>query len=160
MTAYPLTLTDGAVIRPAEPHDLERVAELCQEHASYEGANCERAGLAARLQSHWFTTGERPRRHCLVAVFHGRIEGFASFCTEFSTWDGAEYMHMDCLFLTPLARGQGIGAALLEQVRQSARRLGCIGVQWQTPTSNREAIRFYERVGATSKPKLRFFLEP
>jgi hypothetical protein len=31
-------------------------------------------------------------------------------------------------------------------------------VQWQTPAWNEGAIRFYDRIGAVSKEKLRFFL--
>jgi hypothetical protein len=32
-------------------------------------------------------------------------------------------------------------------------------LQWQTPVFNEKAIRFYHRMGATSKDKVRFFLE-
>jgi RimJ/RimL family protein N-acetyltransferase len=32
-------------------------------------------------------------------------------------------------------------------------------IEWQTPVFNERAIKFYERIGATSKEKLRFTLQ-
>lgn len=144
--------------RHAHPEDLPRVAELAAEHAAYEQAGPPPADLAARLHRLLFDT-ETPRLRCLVAELpDGTLAGYATCAPELSTWDAAEYLHMDCLYLTAEARGHGLGALLMSAVRREARTLGLPEIQWQTPTWNDGAIRFYDRLGATSKEKRRYAL--
>jgi GNAT superfamily N-acetyltransferase len=50
---------------------------------------------------------------------------------------------MDCLFIQSEHRDAGIGAALLASVVQLARKNGHAEVQWQTPSWNADARRFY-----------------
>ena len=35
----------------------------------------------------------------------------------------------------------------------------CSHIQWQTPEFNKRAIKFYDRIGAQSKSKMRYFLD-
>ncbi|MFE2560974.1 GNAT family N-acetyltransferase [Streptomyces sp. NPDC059352] len=146
-----------AVVRRARPEDLGRVVELVAEHAAYEKAAPPAPDLATRLSRLLFGAGSRLR--CLVAELpDGSLAGYATCAPELSTWDGAEYLHMDCLYLTSTARGHGLGPRLVEAVREEARALGLAETQWQTPAWNEGAIRFYDRLGATSKEKRRFSL--
>ncbi|WP_318209168.1 MULTISPECIES: GNAT family N-acetyltransferase [unclassified Streptomyces] len=152
-------LEDGpAVVRRAHPEDLPRVVELIAEHAAYEKAAPPAPGLADRLAALLFGPGE-PRLRCLVAELpDGTLAGYASCAPEISTWDGTEYLHMDCLYLTEASRGHGLGPLLMAAVRTEASRLGLAEIQWQTPAWNESAIRFYDRLGATSKEKHRYSL--
>ncbi|MEU7698727.1 GNAT family N-acetyltransferase [Streptomyces sp. NPDC039028] len=147
-----------ALVRHARPEDLARVVELVAEHAAYEKAAAPAPGLAERLAGLLF--GPAPARlRCLVAVLpDGTLAGYASCAPEISTWDGTEYLHMDCLYLTESSRGHGLGPLLMAAVRAEAAGLGLAEVQWQTPAWNEGAIRFYDRLGATSKEKLRYSL--
>ncbi|MFD9247589.1 GNAT family N-acetyltransferase [Streptomyces sp. NPDC059556] len=147
-----------AQVRPARPEDLPRVVELIAEHAAYEKAAPPAPGLADRLAGLLFGT-EPPRLRCLVAALpDGTLAGYASCAPEPSTWDGTEYLHMDCLYLTEASRGHGLGPLLMAAVRAEAGRLGLAEIQWQTPAWNESAIRFYDRLGATSKEKHRYSL--
>ncbi|MFH9724125.1 GNAT family N-acetyltransferase [Streptomyces sp. NPDC017254] len=147
-----------AEVRHARPEDLPRVVELIVEHAVYEKAEPPAPGLADRLARLLFGP-EPPRLRCLVAVLpDGTLAGYASCAPELSTWDGAEYLHMDCLYLTGTSRGHGLGPLLMAAVRAEASRLGLAEIQWQTPEWNEDAIRFYDRLGATSKEKRRYSL--
>ncbi|MFH9069066.1 GNAT family N-acetyltransferase [Streptomyces alboflavus] len=146
------------VVRHARPADLARVAELAAEHAVYEKAAPPVPDLAERLGVLLFET-PAPRLRCLVAeADDGEVVGYATCAPEISTWDGREYLHMDCLFLRSASRGSGLGAALMEAVVAEARALGADEVQWQTPAWNEGAIRFYDRLGARAKEKLRYSL--
>ena len=78
--------------------------------------------------------------------------------SQFSTWDAAFYMYLDCLFLGENIRGNGIGKKLIERIKVEAKKNNCNTIQWQTPQSNVQAIRFYRSIGAVSKSKKRFFL--
>ncbi|WP_328442004.1 GNAT family N-acetyltransferase [Streptomyces sp. NBC_00444] len=147
-----------ARVRPAEPADLPRVAELAAQHAAYERAAPPVPDLAARLAGLLFGTSA-PRLRCLVAELPGgELVGYATCAPEISTWEGSEYLHMDCLFLAPGHRGLGLGPLLMDAVVDEARQLGITEVQWQTPAWNEGAVRFYDRLGARAKEKLRYTL--
>lgn len=146
----------AVVIRSARPEDLSELIRLCAAHAAYEQASYDRAGKAERLGALLFTTP--PRLFCVVAENAGELIGYATWSQEVSTWDAWLYAHMDCLYLDLAGRGSGIGRRLVAQVAREAFAAGCRLVQWQTPTFNTRAMRFYARLGATRKEKVRFFL--
>ncbi|MER5311040.1 GNAT family N-acetyltransferase [Streptomyces sp. NPDC002773] len=149
---------EGATVRQARPEDLTRLVELIDEHAAYEKAAPPAPCLADRLARLLFVPAE-PRLRCLLAVLpDGTVAGYATCAPELSTWDGTEYLHMDCLYLTESSRGHGLGPLLMAAVRTEARILGLDEIQWQTPAWNESAIRFYDRLGATSKEKRRYTL--
>lgn len=144
-------------IRPAEPKDIEELVTLCGEHAAYERASFDPTGKAEAIQRHLFQTH---RFFCYVAEDDsGQLLGYATCMTEFSTWDAALYLHMDCLYLRPPARNLGIGAAFMRVIAGKAAELVCSQIQWQTPQWNVDAIRFYRRLGASSREKLRMYLD-
>ncbi|MFD3515753.1 GNAT family N-acetyltransferase [Streptomyces sp. NPDC058657] len=151
-------MTRAPAVRHARPDDVSRIAELAAEHAVYERAAPPAPDLAQRLTALLFDT-PAPRLRCLVAEQPGgHIVGYATCVPELSTWQGREYLHMDCLFLTPDSRGAGLGAHLMDAVKAEARALGLTEIQWQTPAWNQGAARFYDRLGAHSHEKLRYSL--
>ncbi|WP_189320251.1 GNAT family N-acetyltransferase [Streptomyces flaveus] len=154
------SLTGAGVprVRHARPADLPHIALLAAEHAAYEKAVPPPADLPQRLEKLLFGLAA-PRLCCFVAELEdGEIIGYASCAPELSTWDGAEYLHMDCLFLRDGHRGLGVGPMLVDAVLAEARARGLSQVQWQTPPWNEDAIRFYDRLGAQAKEKRRYFL--
>ncbi|MFJ4091625.1 GNAT family N-acetyltransferase [Kitasatospora sp. NPDC089913] len=145
-----------AAVRPATVADLPAIARLCAAHAAFEKAGPVPADLASRLGPALFGPG--PRARCLVVDRGGELVGYATWSREFATWQGAEYVHLDCLFVTEPHRGGGWGRALLEAVVEAAAAAGAAEVQWQTPDWNADAVRFYHRAGARGRPKVRFSL--
>ncbi|MFD7714069.1 GNAT family N-acetyltransferase [Streptomyces sp. NPDC059785] len=148
----------SARVRRARAADLRAVARLAGEHTAYERAAPPPADLAERWESLLFGTAA-PRLRCFVAERDdGEIIGYATCAPEVSTWEGTEYLHMDCLFLREGHRGLKVGPLLMAAVLAEARELGLDRVQWQTPVWNTDAIRFYDRLGAEVKEKVRFTL--
>jgi GNAT superfamily N-acetyltransferase len=143
-------------IRPAREADLPDVVELIREHIAYERAEGAGPGLADRLATLVFSAV--PRVHVLVAEGERGLVGYAAASREASVWQGDEYLHLDCLFLRDSARGQGIGGLLLAEMRALAASFGLHRMQWQTPTWNTDAIRFYDRTGAQRSSKERYTL--
>ncbi len=117
---------DG-VIRPATAADLPAIAELCAAHADFERAGPVPTDLATRLETVLFSG--RPRAWCLVVDRGGELIGYATFSWEFSTWQAADHLHLDCLFVTEPHRGAGWGHALLMTVKDAAADLGAAEVQ-------------------------------
>lgn len=148
----------GLVLRPVEPADLPQLVALCAEHAAFEQAAFAENGQAARLAVYLF--GPRPAAYGLVVAREDELLGFATYMPEFSTWDAAYYLHLDCLYLRPELRDRGVGRRVMNAIGHEAHRLGCWLIQWQTPAFNTNAIAFYRRLGATEKQKVRFYLGP
>ncbi|KAB2349681.1 GNAT family N-acetyltransferase [Actinomadura rudentiformis] len=148
--------TEAYTIRPVQPEDLAELALLCAAHAEFERAAPPLHDLADRLRPALFAP--QPRLWCLVVCAADELVGYLSYTLEFSTWQAAEFLHMDCVFLTEAYRGRGLGAELLDHLRGIARQIGVTQIQWQTPSWNNDAIRFYDRSGAHGEPKIRYTL--
>ena len=143
-------------IREIEPTDLARICTLCAEHAAYEGSVYSFDGKEQAL--HKLLFGEPKQIYGLVALINGFIVGYATYTIDFSTWEARPYLHLDCLYLIQEARGRGVGKALIQQVANMGLLHGCTQMQWQTPVENRNAIEFYQHLGALGLEKVRFFM--
>lgn len=144
-------------IRFAEPEDIQQIIELCEAHAHFEKAEYHKNGKVEQLTIDLFS--KNPKLYCLVVENEEQLIGYATYMKQYTTWDACEYIYMDCLFVKEFARGMRIGEQLIKKIQKEAKLFGCNLIQWQTPDFNTRAIKFYNRIGATSKSKERFFLE-
>ncbi len=144
------------VIRRAQPADMAPLVALCVEHAAYEGIILEYGPDPSALHAALFS--DAAPLICWVVECAGDLLGYATATQEFSTWQAAYYLHMDCLYLKPEGRSRGLGKQLARTLANDALRLHCNSMQWQTPVTNVDAAVFYRRIGAQSKDKLRFYL--
>ena len=142
------------IIRPAVATDLSELMNLIAEHAAYEQAAYFSEGKKEKLIRAIF---EPPvRLYCEVVEEKEKLIGYVSYTYDYSTWQAAEYMYMDCLFLREEFRGMGIGGKIMEKLQTIARVKGCVNIQWQTPEFNTPAIGFYKKTGASELSKVRF----
>ncbi|MBD0788299.1 GNAT family N-acetyltransferase [Vibrio sp. Y2-5] len=141
-------------IRRSGGADAHVVWQLMCDHAYYEGHDLVESGQLQSLQN----------QTCPAAIWvveiDSRVVGYMSLIKQFSTWDMKHYLYLDCLYLRPEARGKGLGKAMLMKASEFAEELSLLEIQWQTPTSNTNAIGFYRRLGAIDKEKQRFFWNP
>ncbi|WP_264552977.1 GNAT family N-acetyltransferase [Flavobacterium sp. N2038] len=143
-------------IRNCEITDLPKLIVLCQKHAEFEQADFSSEGKEDGLKNALF--GQNPKLFCLVVAAKETIIGYASYTFDFSTWNAASFIYMDCLFLEEEARSYGIGELLIEKLKEIGTQNNCVNLQWQTPQFNERAIKFYNRIGAKGKDKVRFTL--
>lgn len=141
-------------IRGAKPGDMDEIIGLCYAHAAFEKAEISGHVDWKVLEDHIF---HHKDVYCLVVECQDQVAGFSTLMKQFSTWDAAYYLYLDCLYLKSVARGIGLGQVMMQKVAALAKAQGCSLVQWQTPVFNEPAIRFYERLGAVSKDKKRFY---
>jgi GNAT superfamily N-acetyltransferase len=153
-----VTSVQGPIaIRVAVDQDIPRLVDLVAAHADFERAPLDTTDLAGRLRA---TLISNVRATCLVATSDSDgIVGYTTFSPEYSTWAARDHLHMDTLFVQESFRGRGIGERLLAAIIQRASALGIARIEWQTPQWNQDAIRFYERLGATAAAKVRFTYE-
>jgi GNAT superfamily N-acetyltransferase len=79
----------------------------------------------------------------------GAALGFATVYMTWETLDAGRLAVMNDLYVDAAARGQGLGAALIEECRRFAAERRAGKLAWQTAPDNVVAQRLYERVGAT-----------
>jgi GNAT superfamily N-acetyltransferase len=148
-------------IRPAAPADLPAIVGLIGELAAFEHLSHLMAATPETLAPHLF--GPRPVAEALVAEAtepsgasgQGSVVAFALFFTNFSTFLAQPGLYLEDLYVQPAWRGQGVGKALLQRLGALAVERGCGRFEWSVLDWNANAIRFYERMGATVMPDWR-----
>ncbi|MBX9730477.1 MAG: GNAT family N-acetyltransferase [Sphingomonas sp.] len=134
------------MIRPAEPKDVPTVLHFVRELADYEKAIEKVVATEALLHAAMFSA--TPAAEALIAEKDGSPVGLALFFHNFSTWTGWRGLYLEDLYVTPAARGQGVGKALLKHLAALAVERGCTRFEWQVLTWNTPAIDFYQAMGA------------
>ena len=134
------------MIRSATPADTPTIARLIRGLAEYEKLAHVVTLDEDRLREHLF--GARPFAEALLAEDAGQVVGFALFFHNYSTFVGEPGIYLEDLFVVPARRGAGIGRTLLERLAQIAVDRGCGRLEWAVLDWNKDAIRFYERLGA------------
>jgi GNAT superfamily N-acetyltransferase len=92
--------------------------------------------------------GEHPYAEVVLAEEGGGAIGFALFFHNFSTFLGKPGIYLEDLFVLPEHRGHGVGRMLLAHLAALAVERGCGRLEWAVLDWNRQAIGFYERLGA------------
>ena len=153
-------------LRAAEPRDAAAIVGLIRELAEFEQLTHLLQVTPEKLRPHLF--GEKPVAECLVAELAAGAEAadgaaprsativaFALFFTNFSTFLAQPGLYLEDLYVKPEQRGRGIGESLLQRLAQLAVERGCGRFEWSVLDWNENAIRFYERMGATVMPDWR-----
>ncbi|MBH9577608.1 GNAT family N-acetyltransferase [Inhella proteolytica] len=140
-------------IRPAAPADVPDIVGLIRELAEFEQLTHLVQTSPERLHEHLF--GTRPVVEAVVAEAGGAVVGFALFFTNYSTFLSLPGLYLEDLYVQPAQRGSGLGQALLRHLAQIAVQRGYGRFEWSVLDWNVNAIRFYERMGATVMPDWR-----
>jgi ribosomal protein S18 acetylase RimI-like enzyme len=93
-------------------------------------------------------TGDSPDVHILVAADASLgVIGVATYVTRFHIWNGTRIFELDDLYVSPKARGKGIGTKLLTALAAIAKQQNT-AIKWQVNLNNEGAINLYKRLGA------------
>ena len=137
-------------IRTAVPDDVHEIVELVHDLAVYEKEPDAVKLTPEVLREQLF--GERPAIFAHVAPAPEgagrRIEGFALWFLNYSTWEGTHGIYLEDLYVRPEARGSGHGKALLRTLARTARERGYQRVEWSVLQWNQPSIEFYRSLGA------------
>lgn len=133
-------------IRTATRADVPLIAQFIRALADYEKllheVRFDEAVLAEKL------FGARPYAEVLIGDINGSPEGFALFFHNFSTFEGKPGIYLEDLFVTPEARGSGLGTALLAELARLAVERDCARLDWSVLDWNEPSIGFYKSLGA------------
>jgi GNAT superfamily N-acetyltransferase len=133
-------------IRFAERSDVPLIVRLIKALAVYE--RLEQVVVANEDKVERALFGPRPYAETLIAEDGGQPVGFALFFHNFSTFLAQPGIYLEDLFVEPEQRGKGVGRALLVRLAQIAVERDCGRLEWAVLDWNKDAIAFYERLGA------------
>jgi GNAT superfamily N-acetyltransferase len=140
-------MSTAFTLRAAEPRDLPAISGLIHELAAFEKLTHLVQTTPEKLHPHLF--GERPAAEAMVAEVDGGVVAFALFFTNFSTFLACPGLYLEDLYVQPAHRGAGIGKALLQHLGALAVARDYGRFEWSVLDWNTNAIRFYEKMGAT-----------
>ena len=133
-------------IRFARPEDVATILRFVRELAEFEREADKVVATEDLLHEAMF--GERPVAEAVIAERDGEPLGMALFFHNFSTWTGWRGLYLEDLYVTPEARGSGVGGALLRHLAAIAVDRGCTRFEWAVLDWNEKAISFYKSMGA------------
>ena len=132
-------------VRQAGPGDVDQIAPLFDAYRQFYQQPSDpvlaRAFLTERLS--------RAESVVFVAERDGRAVGFVQLYPLFSSTAARprRLWLLNDLFVSPEARGGGVGRALMDRARRLAEETGAVGLELVTAVSNRGAQHLYESLG-------------
>jgi GNAT superfamily N-acetyltransferase len=155
------------IIRRAEARDVPAMLELVRELATFEKEpeavtvteeHMRDAGFGEKpVWWGWVAEEERSRdsngstESAEPGVPSGLL-GMAVCYERYSTWRG-RVGYLEDIVVTEAARGQRVGEKLFRSCVQDALDRGYHHLTWQVLDWNKDAIRFYARLGAEFDPQ-------
>lgn len=89
----------------------------------------------------------------------GEALGFATIFWYWQTLSAGRAALMNDLFVTPGARGRGVGRVLVEECRRRAGEHGADHLVWETAPDNETAQRLYRSFGAREERWISYSLD-
>ncbi|WP_375394036.1 GNAT family N-acetyltransferase [uncultured Sphingomonas sp.] len=134
------------MIRAATVADVPVILSFIRDLAAFEREPGAVHTTEAMLAEALF--GVSPAAEAIIAQDDGAAIGFALYFHNFSTWTGRRGLYLEDLYVTPAARGGGVGKALLTHLARIAVDRDCARLEWSVLDWNMEAIGFYQSIGA------------
>lgn len=123
-------------IRPTDPRTPQATALLEASHALMQS-------LFDAEDNHYLEISELCQDH--IHFFAAWDGDYALGCIALAAM--ADYGEVKSMFVSPTARGKGIGAALLTHLQAAAAAMGLKDLKLETGNTLYDAHRLYERAG-------------
>jgi GNAT superfamily N-acetyltransferase len=133
-------------IRAAQRADAALILRFVRELAEYERLAHEVLATEQDLERSLF--GDPVYAHAVLASLGAETVGFALYFFNYSTFLGRPGLYLEDLYVSPSARGHGVGRALLAHLAGIAVERGCGRLEWAVLDWNEPAIRFYRSLDA------------
>ncbi len=138
-------------IRPVTDQDYTAWKPLWDGYNTFYGRSGPTGLFEAITRSTWarFLDATEPVR-ALIAERDGQLLGLAHYLFHRSTTSISNSCYLQDLFTAVVARGMGVGRALIEAVYEQAQQAGSPRVYWQTHQTNVTAMQLYDKVAEKS----------
>ncbi len=140
---------DGTQIRQAAAGDADLVRTMVGEIAAHQG----QADTVTITTTRWSELLGRPDVTVLIAERDHEPVGYVSAVRRLHLWSGTDVMAIDDVYVRASFRDLGIGRALMTEIARLVAPEGLI-ITWGVQPGNKDAQRFYDRLGATLRTKI------
>jgi ribosomal protein S18 acetylase RimI-like enzyme len=130
-------------IRPVGLGDLDTLTRLAEDFHAEDGHVLDEGGRRALAA---IAGGEALARAWLLEL-EGRAAGYGVLTLGFSVEYGGRDGFIDDLYLTPEARGRGLGRQAMAFLEAKARELGVRALHLEVSAENARALALYGRSG-------------
>jgi GNAT superfamily N-acetyltransferase len=138
-------------IRPVRRDDFDKWLPLWDGYNAFYGRSGSTAlgrDITDMTWSRFFDAYEPV--HALVADDGGELLGLVHYLFHRSTTAIAPVCYLQDLFTAEVARGKGVGRALIAGVYERAKLAGSSRVYWQTHETNAAAQQLYDSIAERS----------
>jgi GNAT superfamily N-acetyltransferase len=154
---YDVTLAGPEV---SQMNDRLRIRSATADDAAVIAAFIEELNLDQKEETGHVTAeavrrdgfGARPEFQVLLAELDGEPVGYALFHSSWSTEVGEPGLYLYDLYVGDMARGYGVGRALMVALAGAAQEQGRSFLWWCSKEWNKDAQAFYRKLGAIEEP--------
>ena len=133
-------------IRSAKEADLPLILDFIHELADFERLDDKVSATEEVLRESLFGPGRYAE--ALLGYVDETPVAFAIYFFSFSSFLGTPNLYLEDVFVRREYRGGGLGRQMMAAVAQQAISHGCSRMEWSVLNWNREAVTFYEKLGA------------
>ncbi len=154
-------LSINATIRTVTVADADAIGELAKEFQAYLralGDDTQFEFSAKTYRRDGF--GSNPAFSGLAADLDGEVVGYLLYHFGYDTDRAMRLMFVIDLYVQETKRRRGIGEALMRAAAHVCREAGGRELIWSVFIPNKQAFRFYERLGAKYIQELKFMCWP
>jgi GNAT superfamily N-acetyltransferase len=141
-------------IRPIAAGDKTRWLELFMEYIKFYNSHLS----DEQYELTWTRLNSDYNMHGLIAEKDGQLIGLAHYIFRPDTWESADFCYLEDLFVDPVARGVGVGRALIKAVEQIAIQKGSKRLYWTTAPDNKVARKLYDQIAVIDKVQYKIYL--
>jgi GNAT superfamily N-acetyltransferase len=135
--------TPGVTIRQATVADLDLIVPLFDAYRQFYRQPSD----PTRARRFLLERFEHNQSVIFLAFDGAAATGFTQLYPSFSSGAMARIFILNDLFVTPGARGRGVGSALLKAAADFGRRIGALRLVLSTELTNTTAQSLYEKSG-------------
>lgn len=93
----------------------------------------------------------------LVAEYGKELIGYAFYFFTYSTFLAKKTLYLEDIYISNSHRGKGIGKIFYNRLLQEAKKNKCGRMEWHVLDWNKNAIGFYEKLGAKEMKEWKYF---
>ncbi|HEY5124099.1 MAG TPA: GNAT family N-acetyltransferase [Ignavibacteria bacterium] len=142
-------------IRKAIRSDSKEIINLINELAHFEKLTPPGNAASRRLINEAFS--RNPRFRILVAEYEKKIIAYAFYFFSYSTFLAKPTLYLEDIYISKNFRSKGLGKSFFTELKKIAKKEKCGRIEWVVLDWNKNAINFYEKLGAKKMKEWIFF---